>query len=606
MTLNLRWLTAVLLASVVVLGTSSAQMPELPPFDRDAPTGPPPPVPEEDAPVPQTRGPVHEGYAQPGTLTPTPRYVVPKAPPRPLDEAPPDVRPEGDSVIWVPGYWAWDESMKDFLWVSGFWRVAPPGRKWVPGYWAHTDDGYAWVSGMWADAGVPEVPYYPEPPAPRDDGPVGPPPDETSIFVPGVWMYREDRFLWRPGYWLAFQPGWVYCPPRWFWTPRGWICTGGFWDRPLARRGVLFAPYAIPPGLRARAGWRFTPGLAVGVGPLTTSLFIGPFGGYAFGDYYGALHARRGYQAWAVAGPRVRDPLFGYYRAANVRNPGWERDLLATHRGRVAGDVARPPRDLAAQARLGAGGAVIAPPARLADAPRLTAVTRDDRVAAARVAEALRRASDDRRTLEAARPRPGEKGPALSLRDIPTPRLEAPKATTPRLEAPKATTPRVETPRPGGITTPPTPRIETPRTTPTPTPRIETPRTTPTPTPRIETPRTTPTPTPRIETPRVAPAPRIETPRVAPAPRIETPRVAPAPRPAPAPAPAPRMAPAPAPRPPAPAPRVSAPPAAPRPSVAPGRAATAPPRASAAPSRSAPAPRAAPPRPAPGAPRGKR
>src|SRR5436305_1398773 len=75
----------------------------------------------------QARGPVHEAYAQPSTFgRPTPGPVAPKAPPEPVPEVPPDERPEGANVVWVPGYWGWDEERRDFLWVSGFWRVAPP------------------------------------------------------------------------------------------------------------------------------------------------------------------------------------------------------------------------------------------------------------------------------------------------------------------------------------------------------------------------------------------------------------------------------------------------------------------------------------------------
>lgn len=32
---------------------------------------------------------------------------------------PPDQKPEGDDVAWIPGYWAWDDERNDFLWVSG-------------------------------------------------------------------------------------------------------------------------------------------------------------------------------------------------------------------------------------------------------------------------------------------------------------------------------------------------------------------------------------------------------------------------------------------------------------------------------------------------------
>ena len=55
------------------------------------------------------RGPVHEGYAQPVDSQPQASPVVPKEPPAALDELPPDQKPEGDNVQWVPGYWQWDD-----------------------------------------------------------------------------------------------------------------------------------------------------------------------------------------------------------------------------------------------------------------------------------------------------------------------------------------------------------------------------------------------------------------------------------------------------------------------------------------------------------------
>src|SRR5437016_4275168 len=82
------------------------------------------------------RGPVHEAYAGPvDTSRPQATPVVPKQPPAPLDEMPPDQKPAGEGVQWIPGYWGWDDERSDFIWVSGFWRVAPPGRQWMPGHW---------------------------------------------------------------------------------------------------------------------------------------------------------------------------------------------------------------------------------------------------------------------------------------------------------------------------------------------------------------------------------------------------------------------------------------------------------------------------------------
>ena len=97
----------------------------------------------------QARGPVHEAFA---SLTGEPEVtkLIPKQPPKPLDEMPPEEKPEGD-VLWIGGYWAWDEDRKDFLWVSGIWRTPPPHKQWIAGYWREEGEAWQWVPGFWTD-----------------------------------------------------------------------------------------------------------------------------------------------------------------------------------------------------------------------------------------------------------------------------------------------------------------------------------------------------------------------------------------------------------------------------------------------------------------------
>src|SRR5688572_25169628 len=59
-----------------------------------------------------TRGPLHEAFAAPIKQNPDPGEVVPQAPPEPIQELPPEVKPEGENVEWISGYWAWDEQEK--------------------------------------------------------------------------------------------------------------------------------------------------------------------------------------------------------------------------------------------------------------------------------------------------------------------------------------------------------------------------------------------------------------------------------------------------------------------------------------------------------------
>src|SRR5262245_28199204 len=76
-----------------------------------AATSEPPPVPQGVEVL--ARGPVHEAFATP-TSEPVATKPVPKKPPQPLEEMPPEEKPEGD-VVWVSGYWAWDDDRNDFL-----------------------------------------------------------------------------------------------------------------------------------------------------------------------------------------------------------------------------------------------------------------------------------------------------------------------------------------------------------------------------------------------------------------------------------------------------------------------------------------------------------
>jgi hypothetical protein len=122
--------------------------------------------------VVQERGPIHEAFAQPLARMPEPMPIVPKKPPQPVPELPPDQKPQGVNVQWIPGYWSWDLEKKDFIWVSGFWRDPPPGRNWVAGHWVEANGGWQYVNGFWAGNNQQQPPQIlPQPPASIDNGP---------------------------------------------------------------------------------------------------------------------------------------------------------------------------------------------------------------------------------------------------------------------------------------------------------------------------------------------------------------------------------------------------------------------------------------------------
>ena len=54
------------------------------------------------------------------TAFPPPRQsvaspVFANRPPDPVEELPPDQKPDGDNVLWISGYWDWDEEDKEFI-----------------------------------------------------------------------------------------------------------------------------------------------------------------------------------------------------------------------------------------------------------------------------------------------------------------------------------------------------------------------------------------------------------------------------------------------------------------------------------------------------------
>jgi hypothetical protein len=299
-----------------------------------------------------TRGPIHEAYAAAMNLSPAAGQIAPKAPPDNIDELPPDQKPEGDNVQWIPGYFAWDEDRGDFLWVSGFWRQPPPGRQWVPGGWQQTAAGWQWTSGFWADVTHTQVEYIQQPPpTPLETAPVPPPTSGQNTFVPGTWVWYETRYVWRPGFWLAYRPGWIYVPAHYCWTPVGYVFVDGYWDYPLRQRGIIFAPVYFGVGIYTRPAYVYRPSFVIYDEALYGALFVRTgYGAYYFGDYFEARYARFGYRSWIdirIGGGF--DPMYGYYRYHYASNPTWSITLTNTYAGRYRGDIPRPPRTFVQQ-----------------------------------------------------------------------------------------------------------------------------------------------------------------------------------------------------------------------------------------------------------------
>lgn len=481
------------------------------------------------------RGPVHEGFAGPSDQMPQRASVLPKAPPAPVPELPPDQKPEGDNVQWIPGYWGWDEEREDYIWVSGFWRVPPPNRTWVPGHWQKVESGWQWVPGFWGGIEQKLFDYLPPPPALLEIGPSIPAPSANSYFVPGCWVYRDSRYLWRPGCWIDYRPNWVWVPARYVCTPCGCIFVDGYWDYPLCNRGLLFAPVCVRPGVYP-TGWCYTPRYAVSVDFLLGALFVRSTScHYYFGDYFGPRYARFGYTPWFDCrhGRDYCDPLYSYYRLRNDRD--WEVGVRALYADRYNGRVAAPPRTLVQQNTViqnlnGAKNATnlknmtaLAPVAQVAQQNNLPlqAVTQNQRLEEQKSADRLREVARERNRQEAqlvakasAPAKPTDPPRTVKL-DLPPPR---PSPASPAVKPPGEAT-RTEPRKPAPVTKemPPPPPIK--ETTPPPVTKPVTPAVKPAPaaikkeTPPLAKPVTPPTkePTPvKPATPQPQPLPKRE------------------------------------------------------------------------------------------------
>ena len=298
-----------------------------------------------------TRGPVHEAFAGTVTFNPEPGIIVDQAPPALIEEVPPEQRLEGDNVEWIPGYWAWDEDQNDFLWISGIWRNLPPGREWVPGYWAEVEGRHQWTSGYWEDSETSEVTYLPEPPRSVESGPNIEASSNDQTWVPGNWVYRDDRYAWRAGYWVDARENWSWTPAYYRWTQRGHVYVDGYWDYPVVRRGTVFAPVRFQHEYISRPNYYYTPSTVISLSVFSNHLFLRPnYGHYYFGDYYEPRYRDRGfYASYSYSSSRRGyDPIYSYNRWENRNDRQWDRQRQDYYEYRRDHAEARPPRTWAA------------------------------------------------------------------------------------------------------------------------------------------------------------------------------------------------------------------------------------------------------------------
>ena len=294
-----------------------------------------------------TRGPVHEAFATTVNYDPEPGLLVRTAPPEMIEEIPPDERPDGDNVAWIPGYWGWDEEAGNFIWISGIWRNLPPDRQWIPGYWAAEGNQWQWTSGYWSGEETQEVAYYSKPPKSIESGPNVAAPSDNYVWISGTWVNREERYAWRPGYWEPAHENWTWVPAHYQWTRRGYVFVDGYWDHDVGRRGVVFAPVRFQGDYYRQPDYHYTPTTVIVLNVFLNHLFVRPsYGHYYFGDYYSPRYRNEGYyDSYSYQNSRRGyDPIFVYDRWTHRGDPDWDRRKRDEFQYYRDHEDARPPR----------------------------------------------------------------------------------------------------------------------------------------------------------------------------------------------------------------------------------------------------------------------
>ena len=320
-----------------------------------------------------TRGPIHEAFAAPVVHDPRSGPVIPKQPPRAHrgDAAGPEAfRPERavDSRLLElgPGTHRLPLDQRSL-------RKPPPGRQWVPGYWHQVEGGFQ--SGFPA-TGCPSA-CLPAAEQARRRHRLNPPTCQLRRRVSKRGPAAPRRDLASSGRREAGTgkgnamsvPGLLgrrpvnlgLGSPHYVYTPGGYLFVEGYWDLPLANRGLIFAPVYYPQPVYLRPAYVFTPSITIATPGLVANLFVQPaYGCYCFGDYYAQSYVAAGIYPWFsfsyVSGPArpvFYDPVFTFYATINVtRDPGWVTRIRREYIVRRDNVAMRPPRTLIEQTRI--------------------------------------------------------------------------------------------------------------------------------------------------------------------------------------------------------------------------------------------------------------
>lgn len=184
--------------------------------------------------------PIHEAFVSKYSEARNPA-IRGKQPPAPIIEKQP-AQPYSD-MVWIPGYWTWDDAKSDYSWICGVWRRSPPNHTWISGSWEKNQGGWSWAKGFWSK--VPEEKLTlieSRPPAAIDDK-VPAMPGEGYFWVPGYWNYSKDtkKYAWLSGKWEKLNEKWILTPSCYAWRPNGYYFAPLYWDWTLDERGTAYS-----------------------------------------------------------------------------------------------------------------------------------------------------------------------------------------------------------------------------------------------------------------------------------------------------------------------------------------------------------------------------
>ena len=259
-----------------------------------------------------TRGPIHEAFAAPVVHDPAAGPVIPKQPPDPIQEMPPGPearRPERpvDSGLLELGRLAQRLSLGQRHLARAAAqqpvgaRLLAPGRRGQPVGAGHVDSGELGPAQGQGQASAQAQAIVPAGTAgePRDRPDHAAARAPTSPGLPATGPGKESVTSGGPGFWAAVQPNWIWMPAHYVWTPSGYLFVPGYWDLPVANRGLMFAPVYYPQPVYAQPGFVFTPSISIVGSAVTANLFVSAgTNQYLFGDFYAQNFVSVGITPW--------------------------------------------------------------------------------------------------------------------------------------------------------------------------------------------------------------------------------------------------------------------------------------------------------------------